>query len=463
MKELTVKDVLRECHGTLLVGERDVCFRTFSIDTRTIQQGDVYVGIYGENVDGNQFFDQAFQKGAIACILDRIDLNYIDITKYTRPIILVEDSVLALQQLATYKRSLVQIPVVAVTGSVGKTSTKEMIASVLETKYRVLKTPGNLNGQIGLPLSILHLKDEEIMVLEMGMNDFGQISILSKIAKPTMGVITNIGTAHLGLLGSRENILKAKLEILEGMPQHSPLIINADNDLLSPLMYPNYSIYRCGILAKADYMAEHLEMDFQTTSFVLKCRDEKEKIILPVMGEAFVMNSLLAVAVGDFFQVPLSDIKKGLEHFHMADNRMEFVSLKDHMLLINDSYNSNYEALKSALSVLVNCGFGRKIAVLGDVLELNEFGREIHEKIGHLEEIMKIDALFLRGENAFYIKTGAMDQGFDEKKIFYFSSNDELENALKAFLEPNDTILVKSSKGMKFSKIAENLKESYLL
>jgi len=196
-----VKDIIRLCDGELLCGDENLVLDNFSKDTRTIQKDDIYVGIKGENTDGNLFVEDAFSKGAKAAIIEHIDNNIKE--KYQdRTIILVKDSIVALQELAKYKRSLCDIKVVAITGSVGKTSTKDMVASVLEKKYKVLKTIGNNNNHIGLPLTILRLKDEEVMVLEMGMNHFGELSLLTDIAKPTIGVITNIGTAHIGNLGS---------------------------------------------------------------------------------------------------------------------------------------------------------------------------------------------------------------------------------------------------------------------
>ena len=231
MIQLNVSDVLRECFGTLICGSEDLVLGHFSNDTRTIQEQDVYIGIRGESFDGNDFYLEALKKGASCCILDRFDIESFPKDFEMRTIIVVENTIEAIQKLATYKRSKLQIPVVAVTGSAGKTSTKDMIASVLQKKYTVFKTPGNLNGQIGLPLSILELQDEEVLVLEMGMNDFGQIAKLTQIAKPSMAVITNIGTAHIGILKSQENILKAKLEILEGMEPGSTLIINGYDPL----------------------------------------------------------------------------------------------------------------------------------------------------------------------------------------------------------------------------------------
>ena len=264
MKDFLVKDILEICKGNLICGSEDEICKDFCKDTRKIQKGDVYVAIRGEKYDGNMFIDDAIQNGAKVCIVDKLCKTQEEINKYVeKTIILVEDSIKALQELAKYKRKLYNIPVVAVTGSVGKTSTKDAIASVMKQKYKVLKTEGNLNNHIGLPLTILKLRDHDAMVVEMGMNSFGEISILTNIAKPTMCVITNITTAHIGILGSRENILKAKLEILEGMNKKGTIIINNDNDLLhkwKKTESKDYKVYTYGIEKESDLMAKNINI-----------------------------------------------------------------------------------------------------------------------------------------------------------------------------------------------------------
>ena len=230
MKELRVKDIIRVTNGKLLCGDEETICVNFSKDTRTIQKGDIYIGLKGEKFDGSKFWKQALENGAEGVIIQGQEISKEEMEKYSNKIIIeVENTLEALYEIARYKRSLYDIPVIAVTGSVGKTSTKDIIASVVSTQYKTLKTEGNNNNNIGLPLTILKLKDHEAVVIEMGMNHFGEISLLTSIAKPTLSVITNIGTAHIGNLGSRENILKAKLEILEGMDKPK-IIVNDDNE-----------------------------------------------------------------------------------------------------------------------------------------------------------------------------------------------------------------------------------------
>ena len=456
--KLQVRQILTICEGVLISGDENQIIKSYSKDTRTLKKGDCYVGIKGESFDGNKFWKEALEKGASACILSSFEGKLDD--DFEDTIILVKDTVKALQDLATYVRENLNIPVIAVTGSVGKTSTKDMIAAVLEEKYKVLKSPGNLNGQIGLPLNILGYQDEEVMVLEMGMNDFGQIKKLSLIAKPTIGVITNIGTAHIGILGSRENILQAKLEILEGMNENSSLVINADNDLLSSVSLKNYPIIRCSIEKKADFQAEKIEVAKEKTQFEVLYKNEKTKIELPLMGEIFVSNALLAIAVGSLLNISMPQIKHGLESLNTKQNHMKFLSLENHITLIDDTYNSNFEAIESALKTLLKYPGKRHIAVLGDILEMEEFSEEIHRKIGSLQEILELDALFLQGNASKYILESALENQMNSHKIFYFESQEALIEELKKMMQEGDVILLKASNGMHFECITKALQEN---
>ncbi len=454
--KFSVKDILEICDGRLICGSLDVEISQFSKDTRTIKKGDCYVGIKGETFDGNSYWQDAKEKGAIACIVDSFSGSLKE--EETFPIILVKDSVKALQSLAAYVRSKLNIPVIAITGSAGKTSTKDMISEVLKQKYKVLKSPGNLNGQIGLPLTILSYQDEDVMVLEMGMNEFHQIENLSNTAKPTIAVITNIGSAHIGILGSRENILKAKLEILKGMKENTPVILNNDNDLLQKLKLDHHPIITCGIENESDYQAVHIKNREAQTSFEVTGKVSLS-VTLPVMGNVFVSNSLLAIAVGKYLEVPEKDIKKALEQITLSDNRMRIVNLKKHITMIDDSYNSNFEALASALKILSEKKGKRKIAILGDILEMEEFSEEIHRKIATLDSIPQIDAYFLCGSAMKYVKEELEKQKID---CFWFPDTKSLKEALLSYLKEEDTILLKASKAMHFKELAEEIENEWL-
>ena len=286
MKEIKVKDIIKICNANLICGNEEEILENYKKDTREIENGDVYIGIKGEKFNGSTFFETAFEKGAKACILQDIEIDEKTLKKYQdKIIIIVKDSVEALQKIAEYKRKEYNIPVIGVTGSVGKTSTKDILASVMSKKYKTLKTEGNYNNHIGVPLTILKLKDHEAAVIEMGMNHLGEISKLTKIARPTMSVITNIGTSHIGELGSRENILKAKLEILEGMEENAPIVINNDNDMLHDWYIKNKdtrNIITYGIENKSDIMAENIYTDDKGSKFTVNVENKQYKIEINV-------------------------------------------------------------------------------------------------------------------------------------------------------------------------------------
>ena len=353
METLSIGKIVEITKGKLINGKAEQIVESFSKDTRSLQKGDLYVGIRGEKLDGNQYYKEAFAKGAVACILDIKEEN--EELKTYNNVILVEDSIKALQMLAAYKRSLYDIPVIAVTGSVGKTSTKDMIASVVAQKYKVLKTEGNNNNHIGLPLTLLKLKDHTAVVVEMGMNHFGEISVLTNIAKPTACVLTNIGTSHIGNLGSRENILKAKLEILEGMDKQGTIILNTDNDLLHEWGEENkekYKIKSYGIENKADYRAYNVEEKEDGSTYTI-CIDGKEQTVeVPMPGSPFIYNSLCAIGVGKLLNIEEEKIIKGISEMQLTKNRMEIVKTQIGTTILNDSYNASLDSVKPALEQL---------------------------------------------------------------------------------------------------------------
>lgn len=441
--KLTVKKILEICEGTLLCGNDELEIKNYSKDTRTIEKGDCYIGIKGEIFDGNLFWKDAKDKGASACLLDSLEGELED---DDFSIILVEDTVKAIQKLAHYVRQKANIPVVAITGSAGKTSTKDMVASVLSQKYKVLKTPGNLNGQIGLPLNILKYNDEEIMVLEMGMNDLGQIDTLSRIACPNISVITNVGTAHIGILGSRENILKAKLEILNGMNKSGKLIYNGDNDILKTIGNIAQEKITFGLNEENDYFAFDIKMENGHTYF--NCQNHDFEI--PIIGEVFVYNALAAYAVGKNYGLSDEEIKKGLLEFELSGNRMQIIKTNNYTI-INDTYNANLEAMKSAINSL--CTYQkRKVAILGDMLELGDYEEAIHQEVGEFLND-KVDLLITIGT-----RSEKMNEKYNGEK-YHFKTKEEAQEKIMPLLRENDTILVKASQGMKLFELVEYLKK----
>ena len=458
MKNITVGDIINVTKGKLEAGEESTLCENFCIDTRKIKEKDIHVGLLNEEANGGIFYKDAFEKGAIGCIIQDVEITEEDKKKYKdKFIIKVDDTLKALQQIAEYKRSFYNIPVIAITGSVGKTSTKDMVASVVSQKYKTLKTEGNYNNHIGVPLTILNLKDHEAMVVEMGMNHFGEISLLTNIAKPTVAVITNVGTAHIGNLGSRENILKAKLEILEGLQDGGKLIINNDNDLLNKWNTKNNIVdtVTFGIENKSDVMAENIIDKEDGSTYILK--GENEKIEVPVGGRHFVLNSLCGIAVGKALGISIENIKEGIRNFELTKKRMDISKIENNITIINDCYNANYDSMKAAIEYLGKIQNARKIAVLGDMLELGDFSKELHEKVGEEVEKNNIDILVVVGTEAKYIKQKAIEKGFDKDRIIECETNIEAAEKIGNIMKENDYILFKASNGMHFGEIIDNL------
>ena len=461
---LKIKDVLKATNGILLSGDQEYECEDFSRDKRKIKKGDTYLAIKGESFDGNLFWKDALDNGADTVIIEK-DIGEEDLEKYkNKNIIKVKDTKKALIQIATAKRNLYKdLIVVGVTGSVGKTSTKDIIANVLSQKYKTLKTEGNMNNAIGLPFTILNLRDHEALVIEMGMNHFGEIRELTNIAKPTLAVITNIGTSHIGNLGSRENILKAKLEVLEGM-EKKKIVINNDNDLLHKWKNENkdIEIYTFGIENKSDCNALKIDKKENSSEFICKINDEEFKINVPVGGEVFILNALCASLVGKLLNLSNNEIQKGIESFELTKKRMEIIKLKNGVTLINDSYNASFDSMKAGIEYLSETTGKRKTAVLGDMFELGDFSEELHRKVGAEVAKNNIDILFAIGENSKYIVDEAEKDGMNKEKIFYLHDKKELLEKIIQNMQSGDVILFKASNGMRLFDIVDQLKNNYL-
>lgn len=458
MKNLKIEDIVKATNGELIVGNKEAICKKYSKDTRTIKPGDCYIGIKGEAFDGNLFWEKALENGADTVVIQGVEFTEQDKTKWkNKNIIKVQDTMEALYSIARAKRELYDIPVIAITGSVGKTSTKDIVANVVSQKYKTLKTQGNHNNNIGLPFTVLELEDEEAMVIEMGMNHFGEISVLTSIAKPTICVITNIGTSHIGNLGSRENILKAKLEILEGC-KNPKVVINNDNDLLHKWYEENkekIEIHTYGINNSSDVIAEKIELGEEKSKFVVKTSSEKVNIDVPVGGEHFVYNALCGFMVGKVLGLTAKEIQNGISKFELTKKRMDIRVLKNGATLINDSYNASYESMKASLKYLSSRTDLRKIAVLGDMLELGDFSKELHEKVGEEVANDNIDVLICRGEFAKNIISKANKN--KKTQCILLQNNEEILSKLQEILKEGDGVLIKASNGMKFYEICQKL------
>ena len=457
---MKVEDIVKATNGKLLVGKLQENCENFCTDTRKIQKGDVYVGLKGEKFNGNEYYKEALEKGAKVAVISGIKIADEELKRYKdKTIVEVEDSLEAFGNIAAYKRELYHIPVVQITGSVGKTSTRDIVANVVRTQYKTLQTEGNQNNAIGLPTTLLKLKNHEAVVVESGMNHLGEIRYLGKIAKPTVAVITNIGTAHIGFLGSRENILKAKLEILENLKPGGYIVINNDNDMLNKWAKEDtkYKKYTFGIEEKSDVMAYNIKVSEDYSTYNVKINNKEYFVKVPVSGKHFVYNSLCAIAVGNLLNIAPENIIKGIETFTLTKNRMEIDKIKDNVTVINDAYNASYDSMKAALEYLKELPGNRKIAVLGDMFELGEFAEEIHRKVGIEVITHKVDMLVTVGELANYIADEAEYLGMPKDQVIRLNTTTEAINYLNDNLEKDDVVLLKAANGMHFAEIFKGI------
>lgn len=446
---MLIREIIEATHGKLLSGNLDYDVRGFTQDTRQIQKDDMYIPLIGVRVDGHDYIEQAFVKGASSVITDRV-IDY-----PSKNVILVEDTLKALTAMAIYLREHRAVKVVGITGSVGKTSTKDMIYAVVSTQYKTLKTLGNYNNHIGLPLTVLRHQDEEVMILEMGMSHLGEISHLTHIAKPDVAAITNVGTAHIGELGSRENILKAKMEIVEGLNQDGTLIINDDNDMLHNVLCDHAHVVRVG-MDNGSLRAINVDLRLEESYFDIDYKGCIYHVHVPVSGEHFVYNALIAIGVGLSLNISIEKCIEGIEHFELTKNRMDMLELAQHIKLIDGTYNANVDSMKSSLNVLSQYE-NRKIAVLADMLEMGDYEQVLHEEVGRYVVEKNIDELLCVGKASAYIVQKAQSLGM--KNAYHFEDNESLIVYLNELLESEDVVLLKGSNGMHLKEVIDALKE----
>jgi len=428
-----------------------------STDTRTIQPGNLFVPLIGERFNGHDYAEAAVQAGASA-VLWQADQG----EPPAVPAVVVEDTLAALQRLAAAYRQSLKVRVVGITGSNGKTTTKDMTAAVLATTYRVHKTQGNYNNHIGLPLTLLSLSDEtEFAVIEMGMSGRGEIELLTKIAMPNAAVITNVGDAHLLQLGTRDEIAKAKLEIRSGLQEGGIFIVPGDEPLIDAYLPEapgprEEKLIRFGAGVACDIQLESVEISAQETRF--RTNDSPLQFRIPMLGKHNANNALAAIAVGRAFGIPDELIAEGLSGFQQSGMRIEPVEGKNGTTLWNDAFNANPTSMKAALSLLASTeGYGRKFAVLGDMLELGRDEVGLHREIGALLSPELIDFVFTYGELGGHIAAAASER-YEPGKVAAFRSKEELAQKLEETAAPGDLILVKASRGMMMETIIESMR-----
>lgn len=504
MKHMTLANIAKACNGQLIGGPsyEKACTENLydkkvaagvELDSRLIKKDDLFIATVGERVDGHDFIEDAFKKGALAVVCEKIPKG-ID-----GPYILVKDSLSALKDIARWYRMQLSVKVVGITGSVGKTSTKEFISSVLMQKYKVLKTEGNYNNEIGLPLTILKIRAEhEIAVLEMGISNFGEMHRLSEIARPDYCVLTNIGQCHLENLGSREGILKAKTEIFDFMNEEGSVIVNGDDDMLASLSEVKgkkpvtFGIRKSQPVRLKDNKASRLDMnqfmdlfaDHIVTHglFGSSCDLHMDDCVIhadiPLPGEHMVYNALAAAGVGSLLGLTGDEIAAGIKSVQPVGGRNHIIR-QDNYTVIDDCYNANPVSMKAAIELLAMADTN-KVALLGDMGELGENEKEFHKEIGAYAAQKNINVLVCVGKLSSYMYDGASEayqnsqnkyvvknhsndreenapDGSNRYELLYFETRQELINALPSIIKKDDTILVKASHFMGFDQIIKAL------
>ena len=442
MGAITLEQAARWCGGWIDPKYAGVTFTGANIDSRKLLPGQLFVALPGAR-DGHDFIPMAIEKGAAAVLCRRCDGDH--------PAIVVEDTRIALGQIARGWREYLNLTVVGITGSVGKSTTKEMTAAVLETTFRIKKSPANHNNDLGLPMAVLDIPEgTQVAVLEMGMNHFREMAYLSSIATPDVAVIVNIGTMHIEHLGSREGILQAKLEILEGLKPGGKLLLNADDEYLATVHQPNTLWFGTG--ADCEVRGSGISQSDGILSFTAETSKETFCVEMALEGLHFVPDALAAVAVGHALGVPGEKIREGLARFQNMAGRQEIFEAKG-CTVISDCYNAGPESMAAALQVLGN-RTGRRIAVLGDMLELGEASAAAHEQVGKLAA-KNADYLLSYGNYAEFMVRGAMSSGMQANHAAAFTDKTELFRHLRQIAHPGDVLLFKGSRGMRMEHLVE--------
>lgn len=455
MESLSIKEILGATNGTLLSGNTDQTIDSIHIDSREVKKNSMFVALKGDNADGHNFIQNAFELGASVCLVEHLSENF----EPKGALIRVNSTLQALQDLARYYRSKFQIPIIGVTGSVGKTTTKEMIASALSETLTVLKTQGNYNGQIGLPLSIFNLNHtHQVAVFEMGVSKLGEMDRLREIADPDIAVITNIGLSHIENFKTIQNTCAEKLKIVT--KPNKKLYVNGDCPLLSDAQEKSQAfVIPFGINGAYPYKCEEICTNKENTSFVLSANGIRENITIPCLGMHNVYNAIAAIAIALDMGIHLEDIKKGLLKFKNANMRQQITQI-DNFTLIDDSYNASPDSVKSSVSIFKNLEpYGKNILVIGNMLELGKFSSEIHFETGRHVGTERIDIIITVGKDATCLAKGAKSVD-PNVMVINCSENTEAYQKLNKIITPGDKILLKGSRGMHLDQISQWLKEN---
>lgn len=451
-------EIIHIIGGEWLGGEESVqqMVTGISTDSRKVEADTLFVPIIGENFDGHKFVHDALEKGAIMALWKRD--HTID-PPPNSPILVVTDPLESLQRLAHHYRKQVGCRVVAITGSNGKTTTKDIISGMLEVKYRTHANIGNLNNEIGMPLTLLAMpEDTEVAVLEMGMNHFGEIELLSRIAEPDVAIITNIGDAHIEHLGSRAGIAAAKLEILTGMNEHATLLYPRNEPLITAadaFQQFHGKMLSCGVDGHYDRALSIVENQ-GLAGLLIEDRETHEQYHLPIPGIHNAQNAAYAIAVGTLFHMSASEMREGLAHVSLSKMRMELIEGKNGVTIINDAYNASLLSMRAALRFLADLQkWSHKVVVLGDIGELGSYGPSTHQELGMALDPKEFPIVFVTGDLSKHIVEGAQQAGYQQVK--HFETKEKLIAELQPYLNPETIILFKASRFMELEKVVQAL------
>lgn len=457
MINVSVSTLLDITGGRLISGTPTGEIKDVTTDSRKVTKGALFVAVCGERVDGHNFIESSFMQGA-TCALSEKDTGY----RGEKPVIMVPDTVVAMGKIARFVMENLSMRTVGITGSVGKTTTRDMTHAVLSRKFHTLKNENNFNNAIGVPLTVFRAdKTHDAAVIEMGMNHFGEIDILGNITAPDVAIITNIGISHIENLGSQENIYKAKAELFPYVKEGGAVILNGDDEIL--MKHKREIPRRVFTVGKenmdADLVATEIEEKEQGVSFRVTGLGQDFFVSLPIPGEHNVSNALSACAAGIFFGVPADEIAKALETFSMTGMRMDVVNTEN-VTIINDCYNASPASVSAALSVLSQYD-KRKVAVLGDMGELGAFSYHAHKDLGRDVVKNRINVLVTVGSNAKYIAEGAFENGMDSSHLISVDTVEEAYSVLSETVKAGDVVLIKASRFMGFERLTAFLKENY--
>ena len=446
MTEFALKDVISACGGRPLFEAADVQIKDVTIDSRRVSNGSVFVCIKGERLDGHDFIESALKNGAAAVISEKPAKGNI---------ILVDSALDAFQSIAAAYAEQFDIPRIGVTGSVGKTTTKELLYSVLSQKYRTFKNEANLNSQTGVPITLLKLAPEyEAAVIEMGMSKFGEMDRLAKMVRPTLAVYTNIGESHIEFLGSKDGIFNAKTEMLKYLPENALVIINGDDPILARIKAMRKNVVSCGFSEENDcYAYDISERGFEGSEFTVSYKGKQTRAFMPAPGKYMILNALVCVAAAEALGVERELAIKGIASFIPPEGRMKIINT-GRLTLLSDAYNANPTSVRASIDTALS-GSGRKVLILGDMYELGENSPEYHRSIGEYAASKGADIILTVGELAKDIYDGAKKCGAD---VLWFADTEDLHNALPSLLSGGDTVLVKASHGMHLERTAEYIK-----